>query len=543
MTVNAWTKDEVRRAAAEVLGVEPGSLTDGGNLIGHGMDSIRMMKLVGGWRRAGAEVTFRDLARTPTVEDWYGLLTAQAPAAGAAAVAVAPGPGEGREPVDPAAPFALTPVQRAYWVGRAEGMALGGVGCHAYLELDGSAVDPGRLEAAVRRVLERHGMLRAAFLADGRQQILPESPWKGLTVHDFSASGEQAAAAGLEEVRAALSHRVFDVASAEVFDVQMSLLPGGRTRVHLGIDLLVADVASIELVLDDLAVAYSRPGELAPAPGYGFPDYLRDHRAWCGELTDPDSPLAAAREFWRGRIPSMPVSGPRLPLAVQPGQITAPRFSRRSFLLGAAEWERITLRAREAGLTAAMVLATAYAEVLGAWSETPHFLLNVPLFDRQPIDPAVGEVVADFTSLVLLDVDLRAETSFAERVRGLQEQIQENASYAQYSTLSVLQDLRRANGGKRVAAPVVFACNLASPFVSPQVQAELGRWSWMLSQTPQVWLDHQVYRIGDGVQLAWDAVDELFPEGLMDEMLAAYERLLHRLADPELDWSHPASVK
>ncbi|MFJ3792886.1 condensation domain-containing protein [Kitasatospora sp. NPDC090091] len=550
--------EDVRQAVAGLLQVEPGTIGDADNLIRHGMDSIRMMRLAGGWRRTGADVSFQKLAETPTVEHWHRLLTVPA------AVAAAPGATAAvRPPVETGAPFDLTPVQRAYWIGRGDDMALGGVGCHAYLEFDGRAVEPGRLEAAVRQVAARHGMLRATFLDDGRQQILDRSPWPGLTVHDLTAAGDPSAAGrpsaaadatdaadpagaaaeqGLAAVRAGLSHRRLDVAAGEVFDVQLSLLPGGRTRIHLNIDLLVADVASIEVLLADLATAYGAPERLAPAGDYGFAQYLADYRAAAGSPADPGSPLAAAQRYWKELLPELPTDGPQLPLAKRPGELGRTRFSRRSFVLGAQEWQRITARAREHGLTTAMVLATAYAEVLGAWSEEPAFLLNVPLFDRQPLDPAVAGMIADFTNLVLLPVDLRRPAPFAERVRGLQRSVQRNASHAQYSTLNVLRDLRRAHGGRRVGAPVVFACNLGSDFVAPAFRAGLGELTWMLSQTPQVWLDHQVYRTDDSVQLAWDAVDELFPAGLLDAMLGAYRELLERLGAAEDRWHLPAEV-
>ncbi|MGW1177330.1 condensation domain-containing protein [Kitasatospora sp. NPDC002543] len=532
------SRDDVRRTVAGLLGVAADTVPDADNLIRHGMDSIRMMKLAGGWRRAGADVTFQKLAEHPTVERWHALLTAR-PAAGAVGAADAV---PARRAVDPGAAFDLTPVQRAYWIGRGDEMTLGGVGCHAYLEFDGGAVRPDRLETAVRRLLARHEMLRARFLDDGRQQILDRSPWPGLTVHDFRAAEEARVEQGLAEVRSGLSHRRLDVAAGEVFDLRLSLLPGERSRLHANIDLLVADVASIEVLLTDLAKAYRDPDRPAPAPGYGFAQYLEDYRAWSGTPATAGSPAAESRAHWAGLIPELPTSGPRLPLAKQPEELAATRFSRRAFDLGAQEWERITGRARAHGLTPAMVLATAYTEVLGAWSAERNFLLNVPLFDRQPLHPAVGELVADFTNLVLLNVDLRRPAPFAERVRGLQRQVQQNASHAQYSTLNVLRDLRRAHGGRRVGAPVVFACNLGSDFVGPEFRTELGELTWMLSQTPQVWLDHQVYRTEDSVRLAWDAVDELFPAGLVDDMLEAYRDLLNRLGSAVDLWGRPVEV-
>ena len=88
------------------------------------------------------------------------------------------GPGDGD------APFALTDVQYAYWIGRRDGQALGGVGCHAYIELDGRNVDSDRLAEAWRIVLSHHAMLRTVFLEDGRQSVQPEASSGALVVHD-----------------------------------------------------------------------------------------------------------------------------------------------------------------------------------------------------------------------------------------------------------------------------------------------------------------------------------------------------------------------
>ncbi|WP_042693270.1 AMP-binding protein, partial [Azospirillum sp. B506] len=62
----------------------------------------------------------------------------------------------------------------------------------------------------------------------------------------------------------------------------------------------------------------------------------------------------------------------------------------------------------------------------------------------------------------------------------------------------------------------------------------------MISQTPQVWLDHQTYPTPDGLLLNWDAVEDLFPPGLLDDMFAAYEGLVRSLAGG--DWDRPASL-
>ena len=57
-----------------------------------------------------------------------------------------------------------------------------------------------------------------------------------------------------------------------------------------------------------------------------------------------------------------------------------------------------------------------------------------------------------------------------------------------------------------------------------------------MSQTPQVYLDHQVYQRGGHLYLSWDAVEELFPPGLLDDMFGAYCAFLQRLALDEAAW-------
>ncbi|WP_379556313.1 hypothetical protein, partial [Pseudomonas sp. MD330_11] len=91
------------------------------------------------------------------------------------------------------------------------------------------------------------------------------------------------------------------------------------------------------------------------------------------------------------------------------------------------------------------------------------------------------------------------------------------------------------------SAPVVFSCNMSdSGFVPASFREVFGDLHDKLSQTPQVWLDHQLYRLEDGVLLAWDSVAELLPQGVPQAMLSAYVELVQRMADS--DWNQPQPV-
>ncbi|CAB3759406.1 peptide synthetase [Burkholderia sp. MSh2] len=502
-------------------------LDDDEDLLSCGLDSIRLMYLQTRVNRLGYALTFDAFARSPTLGAWAALL-ANAPRVARAT----PDAGAADLDVDVHAPFDLSAVQQAYWLGRGDGEVLGNVSCHAFLEFRSRAIDPVRLDAACRLVRERHPMLRARF-AGGRQQIVatPDSPvfehadWRDRTPAD--------AESGWASLRAFRSHECLDVERAQAFMTGLVQMPGGEDRVWLSVDLLAADVDSVRLLMQEIGAAYAEPSALPDAPSTWFPAWLARRAA------DTRDARAAARDAWHARLAALP-EGPALPLARAPETIRAPRFSRVAHTLGTAELARLQARAAQHGVTLSSVFGAAFAAVLARWSDRQAFLLNVPLFDRHGDAPDLGRVIADFTTLLLVECDVRADASAADAVRAFQQRLHGAIAQAAYPALDVLRDARR-QGAPR-AAPVVFSCNLGdAPFVPDAFARVFGDLHDMISQTPQVWLDHQLYRVPDGALLAWDSVDGLFPDGMLDAMFGAYVALVQALCDR--DWRLPIAVE
>ncbi|MGN9841249.1 amino acid adenylation domain-containing protein [Nonomuraea sp. H19] len=526
---------ELREAIAAVLELPADQLDDHANLIQLGMDSIAMMRLAGRWRRSGLEIGFADLAAEPTLSAWRDLLALQQAGMDASGEPAQSGESDGSEP------FELALMQHAYWVGRAHGQRLGGVAAHFYNEFDGEHLDPARLETAVRAVIARHGMLRAQILDDGRQRILSQSPWPGLRVHDLRALPADEAERELLELRRRLSHRTMDIGSGEVFDVQLSLLPGeiraGGTRVHVNLDMIAADAQSLRVLLGDLARLYDRPDDPLPPPAYSYPRYLAD-RAAARSAPARAEALRRDQEYWRDRLAGLPAA-PRLPVASHDAEIGATTVVRRHHWLDADRMRRFEQMCRPHGLTPAMAMAAVFAETLTAWSDEPAFLLNLPLFDRDQSHADVASLVGDFTSSVLLEWDGAAPGSLAERAARLQRRFHADAAHSSYSGVEVLRDLSRLHG-EQVLAPVVYTSALGlGELFSADVRAHFGEPSWIISQGPQVWLDAQVTELNGGVLVNWDAREDAFAPGVLDAMFDACTGLIERLLAAPEAWSAP----
>ncbi|WP_306323274.1 MULTISPECIES: amino acid adenylation domain-containing protein [unclassified Streptomyces] len=435
-------------------------------------------------------------------------------------------------------PFPLTDVQHAYWVGRRPAVELGGVATYLYTERERAGLDVDRLERALNRVIERHGMLRAVVLPDGRQRVLPETAPYRIAVDDLRGLPESERAARLAATRAAMDHQVLPTDRCPLFDIRASLLDGERTRLHIGLDIMVVDGFSMYVLFQEWQRFYEDPSWSPEPLELTFRDMVTAE-----EEAKDGAAHRKAEAYWREALPELPPA-PALPLATQPAQVGRPVFRHRHGRLAAERWRTVKARARERGLTPSVVLMTAYAEVLRRWSQQPDFTVNLTLLNRPPVHPQVGAVIGDFTSTTLLAAPDRPGEPFAARARMLQERLLRDLEHSAYNGVRVLRERSRAEGGGPGAGmPVVFtAMILTGEGEDPSAGMEFfGELVHQISQTPQVWLDHQVTEEHGDLVYNWDAVEELFPEGLLDDMFAAFGRLVEALADAPGAWDALAS--
>ena len=159
-------------------------------------------------------------------------------------------------------------------------------------------------------------------------------------------------------------------------------------------------------------------------------------------------------------------------------------------------------------------------------------MINVPLFNRDVNDNSVKRMVADFTNLLLVECERKNE-NFLDRVKTISGTFLENASHSSYSGVQVQRDVYKEVGKTINIAPVVFACNIDYPLETQETRKIFGKINYMVSQTPQVWLDFQTYLVDDEIVLCWDVVDELYPDGMIDDMFESLYTLLQSLNDNE----------
>jgi len=520
---------------SELLGVERVGIHD--NFFALGGHSLLAVKLIIRLReRFGVELPLHAMFELSTIARQAGFLDkekSRAPEPSTQARArLVPQPERRQEP------FALTELQQAYWLGQTGLFERSSATAIGYIESEVLDLDVARFNAAFRQVIARHDTLRSVVRADGLQQVLPSVPAFSLEVADLRGLSEAEVTRRLEETRKDVSRASPRPDTWPLFTLRGHRLDERRYRLHLAFPLLMGDLQSFRVINRDLERAYREPEAELGQLEVTFRDYVQ----YLATLRESDEGYRKSLAYWRERLPTLPPA-PLLPLVNAPTALRERGFQRWNAVLEADAWQRLKARGTRAGLTPTAVLAAAYAEVLATWSQSPHFTLNLLYQNRPPLHPQLGEVVGNFSTTLLLEVDNREQDTFEQRALRVQARLWNDLEHTQVSGTQVIRELALAQGaGAAAAMPVVFASTLyEDPKANEETQL-LGQPVHASLETPHVWIDHQASELRGALRYHWDVLVALFPEGLVDAMFHAYGELLQRLANGEA-WEARETVR
>ena len=309
------------------------------NLLEIGLNSLQTMRIVNRLKQMGAVISFAELMEKPYIEKWWEILSERMKLEDLLS-----------DQKDTKAiskeSNSLTDVQYAYWIGRGKKQILGGVSCHAYFEFKGSVLDIGKLKEAWHKIQYRHPMLRARFLENGTQQIIERNKFSNeLLVYDLRGKQSEIEE-HLLKVRTTNSHRVFDIEKGHVAALEVTIINNKEYVIHFDIDLLVADLKSIRIVLNDLAALYGEKYLPELPDNVNFMNYI---------VNTKQSDYIKDREYWNQKMDDMP-GMPELPICKKIIQIKKPVFKRRNFFLDENRWRRLLEICAFRQVTPAMVV-------------------------------------------------------------------------------------------------------------------------------------------------------------------------------------------
>lgn len=517
---------KIERICADILGLDRISVTQ--NLLELGGHSLFAAELITRVQKAlGTSLSLQDIYSDPSV----AALAVRNRNGAQVQSPQSPLPHLTPDPASRHRPFPLREIQQAYLVGRRGDFGIGNIASNVYLELDCDGLDLERFGRAWQRLIERHDMLRVTIEESGEQTILEAVPPYSIPERDVRGRGESEVASALSDCHDDMVFNARRLDAWPLFDVRATRLKDRLYRLHFCFDLLNIDAGSVAILFDEVSRLYhDETVELEPLE-LSFRDYV------LAEIEFQRTEIfERSQKYWFERLPDLPAA-PVLPLARSPEEVRDPVFTRRNSRLPQDVWEGLKARAAKIGVTSSGLLLAAFGEILARWCADPRFTINIPLFNRLPLHPQVSRLVGDFTSINLLAVDCSGEASFEARARRVQEQLWRDLDHRYCNGVHVLRELaRRKEDPTAAIMPVVFTSLLDVPYTDGMNR--IGELTRIRTQTAQVWLDHQVRDDGGSLVFNWDAVEDLFPPGLLDSMFRGYCGLLERMA--RSSWTEPS---
>ncbi len=431
--------------------------------------------------------------------------------------------------------FALTDLQQAYWIGE-KGIFEHGGPAFFYEEYQTNELDVARFNVAVNKVISRHPALRTIVLDSGEQQVIKEIPYFKAKYIDLTKLADHNVRQKIDDNSKRLKANPLSSSDWPLFDFYIFKERSAITVQMIG-RLLVFDGVSWQIFASDLQAFYDDPSLHIEEYELTFRDYINTIDAY----KDSSEEYQRSLNFWKERIHSLPAA-PQLSRSRNANTSSGANIlTRRKYALKSSQWKKLKAITKKRKLTPTAVVCAIFCDVLATWSKAPNFTLNMMYGNRQPIHADVNKILGNFSTTLLLEVDINYGETFFDRANAIQNRLFRDLEHGIVSGVKVIREINsQSQSGVSPVMPIVFSSSLGGVQEDREFYF-LEKLGWTRIEgklkTPQVVFDHQVFVTNGELILNWDTEDCEFPVAMLDDMFSSYTGMINDLCDSEDLWN------
>ena len=199
-------------------------------------------------------------------------------------------------------------------------------------------------------------------------------------------------------------------------------------------------------------------------------------------------------------------------------------------------WEKLKRLASDIGTTTTVFLCAVYAVTLNTGSRS-NMLLNVMHTLRHDVHPDVPSIIGNFSSTILLAINVHGESTFKDIVKAVSKQLATDLDHSVISGVELMRLINISRGSAfQAVAPFAFTSTMGmdtglEPSTLIQHSDVRVRQVYSCVQTPQTWLDHQIEEDDTSGHLIYnfDFLNGIFPAEIMTGIFQTYSNLLRPL--------------
>lgn len=422
------------------------------------------------------------------------------------------------------APFPLNEIQASFFSGRQMLDEAERVGCHMYFEIDWQRLDIYRLNQAWQKLIDQHDMLRMTFDSSGLQRIQPKLNYR-VKSRDLRRFDDEECTQQLRQIRSSMSHNVFSDGQCPLFELRVSKISDEWSRIHFSIDELVVDANSVECLLQQWRTLYEDPNALLPSTGCEFRD-IALYQSSQENVDLQQNDLA----YWMEKIQRLP-KGLRLS---SKQALSSSERRRLDASLSESDWALLKRAAEQSQVSGTVLLLSVFGWVLKQVHPS-HFSLISTLYNRPSNIEHVEDILGPMISTCFLGIEMESEDSWQAVLKRNQAELLSALDHSSLSGIRIVREAKRqAEDSDYSLSEVVFTSLLNNPVVDRAPSFSEGQ-TYAVTQTPQVYLDHQLKEVKGSLYLSWDYAVAAYPESFIQGLFESYVQLLKALATSK-DW-------
>lgn len=374
-------------------------------------------------------------------------------------------------------------------------------------------VNRDALERAVASIVQRHDVLRTSFASEGGRPV-PLVHERGQKCFEYERVDPEFGGRALYVQLAAQRRRPFDLSRHKALRVTLQELAPDDHLLHVVYHQIAIDEPSVEILLDELGVAYRAQPDGA--------DVDLDPASQMAESVVTDTLVEEHREFWLSELadaaPHLDLSAHRPPSEHQ-HEGRAIECSLEPAL--SAEIRRL---ADDVGTEASTVFLVMLALLLGRWGDCDDVVLGTPFSMR---DDGSERVVGPLENPLPVRVRFPKDRSLREVLLDVAERRRHVAQHAALPFADLVREMDRA--GSADANPL-FGVHFRSRIAERQ-RLDLGT-AKAVSLEPKTLhsryeLELAVSEERGGLSCSFLFSKDRFDNGPMEEFVRQYEQLLH----------------
>ncbi|WP_338076707.1 amino acid adenylation domain-containing protein [Chitinophaga solisilvae] len=394
----------------------------------------------------------------------------------------------------------------------------------AVLKLTG-AVDTAALSLALRRIVERHEVLRTVILEEegtGYQQVIPADNWELRITVAGSDTAQQIAE---------LTDAPFDLSRDYMLRAGLIRLTASEHLLVITLHHIASDGWSSSIIINELSIGYSAALAGVEAPLPALPVQYADYAIWQRSYLSGEA-LQQQLAYWSAQLSG--VETLNLPADFTRPATQSIQGAIAGFRINGPVVDALNKLSRQRGATLYMTLLAVFKVLLHRYSGQDDICIGTPVAGRSQQE--TEDMIGFFVNTLAVRTDLSGNPSFGKLLQQVKDTLL--AAYQHQETpFEKIADMvvKSRDLSRTPVFQVLFVLQNTPDSVAetPLPELQLSEYD-TAHHTAKFDLSFVLEEDADGLSVNVEYCTDLFRESTVGSMVAHFEQLLLAVAaDPE----------